>query len=339
MKRFIYSLFVGVGMALELCSCATSVEVSHPPPEGSSNSEISISVALPEPVPATQEWKIVIVTKEISDPYWQRVEKAALDYGEASPVQIEVVGLDKPQKPEFVEDQILLVEQQLQNAELDALILAPADSIKLVDIVEKAVQQGIPVAIIDTPLASTSILTYVGFDNFAAAETIGSWVVQQLDGQGKVVILQGSIHQDNALDRHNGFLAGLKTGKIQILSTRSANWDFQAAQAITSIWLAQHSNIDALIAADDQMALGALAAISAQGEEKDILVTGFDGSAEALAKIGTEELAVTIDQLPELQVKIALDLVINYLEKQETLPPQVLLRNSKLITVADFPHS
>ena len=294
-------------------------------------SSFNILAPLPDRVPATQSWKIAYVLKTQTDPYWQRVKQAAISSGEALAVDIDLLGVDQPQKTEFVEEQILLIAEHLKQGELDGLILDPADSIRLAPVVEKAAAQGIPVIVMDTPLESDAILTFIGFDNFAAGQTMGQWVVQQLGGSGNVLVLEGARHHDNAIERHNGFLAGLKTGDIQVLATRSANWNLAEAEAIVRRWLTQYPTVDAIIAANDQMALGAIAAIQAS-DRRDILITGFDGSQSGLAALQAGQLDATIDQIPEHQARIAIELMIHYLERGESLPPTILLENKKLIT-------
>lgn len=217
---------------------------------------IKTSVALPTFIPATQAWPLVYVLKTRSVTYWQRMERAALEWSQQLGVELTVVGSDHPQTAQFVEDQILLINQQLEAGTLKGLLLGPADSLQLVPIVEKAVAQGIPVIILDTPVNTDAPLCFVGFDNGAAGQAIGSWVVEQLRGKGRVLILEGAQHNDNALERSQGFLAGLRTGQeIMVLDRQPADWDYGQAKKLTADWLNQYPQVDAIVAANDDMAL------------------------------------------------------------------------------------
>jgi ABC-type sugar transport system substrate-binding protein len=260
------------------------------------------------------------------------MERAALDWSEKLGVNLTVVGSDHPQTTEFVEEQILLINQQLEAGTLKGLLLGPADSLQLVPIVEKAVAQGIPVITVDTPVNTDAPLCFVGFDNQAAGEAIGTWVVEQLGGKGRVLILEGSQHHDNALDRSQGFLAGLRTGKqIIVLDRQPADWDYDQAKNRTAAWLTQYPEVDAIVAANDDMALGAIAALKAANRQ-NVLVTGFDGSETGLKAIAAGDLGATIDQVPEAQIHLALQLMITYLENPQPLPPSVLLKNTEVIS-------
>ena len=329
-----------VALSLGLASCDRPREANFPPP-GAASPEFSpspetdalfeVSVDLPEPVPATQPWNIAYALKTQKDPYWQRVKSAAIATGENLGVNIRIIASDVPQTAEFVEDQIQAIAEEIEAGELDGLILGPADSLRPIPVVEKAATLGIPVITMDTPLESDSILTFVGLDNFAAGKAMGEWVVQKLGNSGNVAILEGSPHHDNARERQSGFLAGLGTGKIDIVATQSAHWDREEAREIVREWLAVYPKVDAIIAANDEMALGAIAAM-AESDRQDILVTGFDGSQNGLNALHAGKLAATIDQIPEHQARITIELMIRHLEGQEALPPTVLLDNTRLIT-------
>ncbi len=86
-----------------------------------------------------------------------------------------------------------------------------------------------------------------------------------------------------------------------------------------------------MLAANDEMALGAIAAITESGRQ-DILITGFDGSQKALAALQSGQLAATINSIPEHQARLTIELTIDRLETQQPLPPKILLKNMKLIT-------
>lgn len=292
---------------------------------------LQVSEALPSFISAHQAWPLVYVLKTRSVPYWQRMEQAAMDWSKQLGVNLTVVGSEHPQTTEFVQDQILLVNEQLEAGTLKGLLLGPADSVQLVPVVEKAVAQGIPVITLDTPVNTNVPLCFVGFDNSAAGEAIGAWVVEQLKGKGRVLILEGSQHHDNALDRSQGFLAGLRTGKqITILDRQPADWDYQQAKTLTEEWLGQYSQVDAIVAANDDMALGAIEALK-EANRQNVLVTGFDGSEAGLKAIEAGDMAATIDQAPEAQVHLALQLMITYLERPQPLPPSVLIKNTQVI--------
>ena len=98
----------------------------------------------------------------------------------------------------------------------------------------------------------------------------------------------------------------------------------------------EYPEVDAIVSANDQMAMGAIAVLEASGRN-DILVTGFDGSDDALAAIKAKTLGATIDQIPEEQAQIVIQMMINHLEQQDPLPREVLLKSTQLITIDNLP--
>ncbi|MEO1132600.1 MAG: sugar ABC transporter substrate-binding protein [Cyanobacteria bacterium J06639_1] len=311
------------------------------PSGGSSNSsqpdresaETGTATAIPDlnGLRVTQTWRIALVLKSRTDPYWQQVQAGAEATANTYGVDLNIVGSDRPQTAAFVEEQIVAIAELLEGDDLDGLLIGPADSLRLVPIVERAIDSGIPVIAIDTPLNSDRLLASVGFDNYAAGQALGAWVVRELDGSGNVLILDGPPHHDNAIERREGFLAGLSAGQIDVLGIESAHWDAERAAAVTAQWLQEFEDVDAIVAANDSMALGAIRAVQ-DAKRTDIVITGFDGLADGLAAVRAGTLAATIDQQPAAQAKLGLQLLLNHLETEATYPEFIPLQTRSPIS-------
>ena len=272
-----------------------SSEVETPTKNAPDKPEFKLSATLPEPVlTTTQPWNVAIVLKTTRESYWQQIAEAGLIMGSALLIEVQVQSLDETKYVDFAGDQIDLIEKILAEESPNGLILAPSDSQELSLVVDQAAAKDIPVIAIDTPIESDNLLTFVSFDDFAAGKAMGEWVVEQLGGTGNVLIIQGAQNNANAVKRHEGFLAGLDSPDIKILASQSANWLKAEAQELTATWLEEYPEIDAIIAANDPMALGAIAAIEEAGRE-DIIVTGFNGSAAGFEAIKSGKLDASID--------------------------------------------
>lgn len=258
-------------------------------------------------------------------------ETAAQEFG----VNLSIISPNKPQTTEFVEDQIMLMANLIQTGEIDGVIIGPTDSIKLVAVVEKATRAGVPVITMDTPLNTEQILTFVGFDNFTAGKSMGKCVVKKLGGKGKVVILDGAPDRDNTIARRNGFIAGLNTGKIKILATASAKWNQAEAKNISAKWLKIFDEVDGIIALNDSMALEAGQAVK-DAKYQEIIITGFDGLESGIQGIKKGEITATINQAPEKQARLAIQLMIRHLENRESYPNIVLLEDIKMIILENI---
>ncbi|MEM8639788.1 MAG: sugar ABC transporter substrate-binding protein [Cyanobacteria bacterium P01_G01_bin.54] len=342
-RLFLLSLF----LIATLAACLAAPENSSQPlvsprptqPTDETESLVAQIATLPE-VKASQPWQIVFASKspvgddgKIIDPnwenIWQAIQAAAIDFG------VTVTLVDSPCQT-CAHEQIQTINDLLaRSPQINGLLIGVNDSWALAPVVDKVIGEGIPTIAIDTPLNSNLLLTTIGFDNFAGGQRMGEWVVEKLHGQGQVAILNGPLDQQNAIDRQHGFLRGLQQGQdIKILAVEEANWHQNNAQKITAKWLKQYPELDAIIAANDYMALGASdAAATAQ---IPLLITGFDATDFALDAIQKGQFAATISQKFSQQGRLALQLLVRHLENQETLPPLIPLTNTQIITQADL---
>ncbi len=345
MNRFSKSILFRIWLIFGLLTACTSPSVIAPQTQplaatiktssGAPTSSIDLT-----PVKATRPWRIAFVPKfkflqetgKLSS-YWQPAWEGARQAGQDLSVKVELVTARVPgsSDAEYVEPQIRLVADMIKRGDVDGLVIAPFDSIRLAPVVDKAVAAGIPTIAMDTPVNTDRLLTFVVFDNVKAGQVLGEWVVKQLGRPGKVLILDGPPDQQNAVDRRNGFLAGLKTGNIDVLDARSADWEIEPAKKITAAWLAEYATVDAILAANDNMALGAAQAV-AEARRPGIIITGFDATDAGLTAVQAGQMSATIDQAPAKQARLAVQLLVRHLEKGEKFPPAIFLSDIPLVT-------
>ncbi len=349
MNRFSKSVLFRIWFVLGLLTACTSPSVSTPQtqplvatvqtPSGASTPSIDLT-AIKTMLKATRPWRIAFVPKfkflqetgKLSS-YWQPAWEGAQLAGQDLNVKVELVTarVRGSSDADYVEPQIRLIADLIKRGDIDGLVIAPFDSNRLAPVIDKAVAAGIPTIAMDTPVNSDQLLTFVVFDNFKAGQVIGEWVVRQLGKPGRVLILDGPSDQQNAVDRRNGFLAGLQTGNVDVLDARSADWEIEPAREITAEWLAEYRSIDAILAANDNMALGAAQAV-AQAGRPGIIITGFDATGAGLAAIQAGQVSATVDQAPAKQAYLAVQLLVRHLEKGEKFPSAIFLPDIPLIT-------
>ena len=342
-------IFVG-SLFIFSIGCATEPETT--PPIAGTTEVLVIdpnqeSLDLDREVVATQPLKIAFMTKakseeEILDSLWlTAIYDAAQQASEDFNVSLEFVysgctDLTIENGEDCAEAQIRVINALIEQGDIDGLVLIPLESNRLVPVVEKVINSGIPVITYDTPLNSDKLLTAVAFNNFEAAELMGEWVQAQLEPKSNVLILEGNRTNANANQRKDGFLSGLGTGDINILGLETGNWDDREGRAITNQWLETHEDIDGILAANDSMAIGAAQAVRAAGRT-GILITGFDANTAALEEISAGRIGATIDQTPGLQTRIAIQLMVRHLENGDQFPsvvslPKIVLINQENIT-------
>jgi len=264
-------------------------------------------------VKAKRKYTIACIVKNSTNPYMVAqlagVRKAAQDMG------FEAITL-APAKQDSIEEQVRIVEDLLQK-KIDALIIHPADSNGIVPAVEKAVAMGVPVATIGTPANSNKVLFRTGVDYAETGVVITQWVAEKMKGEGNLIILEGPPQADNARERLRGINEVLKKyPKIKVIASQPANFQRVAGMQVMENLLQKFTNVKAVIAANDEEALGAIMAIKAAGRQGEgIIVAGFDGSEDASWAIKRDQMAVTYNTDPYGSGYCAAAFMVRYLNE------------------------
>jgi inositol transport system substrate-binding protein len=210
---------------------------------------------------------------------------------------------------------------------VDGLIISPSDAVALAPAVGAAVEAGIPVVTIDRRVDGVEgILAHVGADNVKGGEAQGDLIVEKFPDGARIVNLQGQPGASPAIDRNQGVHNVLDPlgDKYQFVAEQTANFARAEGASVTeSILAGLDMPPDVIVAANDDMALGALQVVQEQGLE--IAVIGFDALPEALASIRDGGLLATIEQMPGGQSRQAMDAMVKFLREGVKPEPLVLL--------------
>ena len=140
----------------------------------------------------------------------------------------------------------------------------------------------------------------------------------------KVLYLQGTPGLYHSMEREQGFMAALKARKdVNVLSSLSGNYSRAEGMKITEDWVQRYPKFDAIVAANDQMALGALQALKTAGR-KGVLISGIDGTADAKTAIKAGEMAQSVLQNGQAQAQGAFK-VLTELKAGKAAPADVLV--------------
>lgn len=114
-------------------------------------------------------------------------------------------------------------------------------------------------------------------------------------GKGKILVLEGMLANTANVERMEGLNKALEEyPDIEVLDDQAGDWDTKKALSITETWLAKYDDIDGIWCACDDMALGVVQALKAKGLDKTVLVTGNDGTTDAVNAVESGEITVTI---------------------------------------------
>jgi ribose transport system substrate-binding protein len=214
--------------------------------------------------------------------------------------------------------QAAIVDEMIA-AKVQAIVVAPADSKALVPVLRRAKQAGVVVVNIDNKLddeilkAEGLAVPFVGPNNLLGAKAVGDHLAKSLAAGDKVAVLEGIRTSFNGTQRRLGFEQAMKDAGIQIVDSQSANWETNQANTIAASMLNAHPDLKAILAANDSMALGALAAIKAANKTSDVQVVGFDNISAAQEAIREGKMLATADQhgdqLAVFGIEVALKLI------------------------------
>ncbi len=218
-------------------------------------------------------------------------------------------------------------------SEVDGIVISPIDAVAMAPVLQQAVDAGIPVVTIDRRVEGVpGILSHVGADNVLGGEAQGTLITQLFPDGARIVNLQGQPGSSPAIDRNAGVhnvLDGM-ADKYKFVAEQTAHFAREEGASVTEAILAGlDSPPDVIVAANDDMALGALQVT--QEQNLSIPIIGFDALPEALASVRDGGLAATIEQFPGGQSRGAMKALVGYL-RDGTTPEKVTLLTPIAIT-------
>jgi ribose transport system substrate-binding protein len=269
--------------------------------------------------------KVGLSMNTLNNPFFVAVKEGA--EAQAKEKGVELVVTDAQNDPS---KQLADVENLLEQ-NIDVLIIDPADSDAIAEAVRKANDAKIPVFTIDRQSNGGKVITHIGFDAIKSGKIAGNFLKNALHGKGKIVEIQGILGTNVAQLRSKGFNEVMKqTPGFEVVARQAANFDRGQALKVMEDILQAHPDIDGVYAANDEMALGALAAIEAAGRLDKIVVIGCDAIDPALEAIRQGKLEATIAEPPFFLGKEAINTALK-ISKGEKVEKEVILK-STLVT-------
>jgi ABC-type sugar transport system substrate-binding protein len=221
---------------------------------------------------------------------------------------------------------------------VDGIIISPNEVDAMAPALQQAVEAGIPVVTIDRRVDNVEgIFAHVGADNVKGGEAQGTLIMELFPDGAKVFNLQGQPGSSPAIDRNAGVhnVLDQQADKYPFAFEQTAFFARDKGLSVTESGLAgMDAPPDVIVAANDDMALGAIEAIKAAG--LDIPVIGFDALPEALASIKDGQLAASIEQFPGEQSRTALRLLVDHLRNDKAPDSDLILLTPVAITESNF---
>jgi len=289
------------------------------------------------PAPAAGKPKVALVMKSLANEFFKTMEDGAKAHQaqHSSDYTLITNGIKDEQD---VARQIDLVEQTIAQ-KVDAIVIAPADSKALVPVCKKAMDTGIVVINIDNKLdagvlaAKNASIPFIGPNNRKGAELAGRELASKLKAGDKVAIVEGAPNAFNATQRKLGFEDAIRAAKLTVVTSQTGNWEMDKANQVVSGMITEHPDLKGIFCANDNMALGAVAALKAAGKLDEVMVAGFDNISAVHQLVQDGAVVATVDQhadkLAVYGIEYALEMVNKKAKPADRETPVDLITKGK----------
>ncbi|KTT13299.1 sugar ABC transporter substrate-binding protein [Pseudacidovorax intermedius] len=282
------------------------------------------------PAHAQDKPKVALVMKSLANEFFATMEDGAKAHQKAHAGQYTLVANGIKNETDTAA-QIKMVEQMVAQ-KVNALVIAPADSKALVPAIKAAVDKGILVINIDNRLDAAALkekniqVTFVGPDNRAGAKLVGDYLGKQLKSGDKVGIIEGVSTTFNAQQRTLGYQDAMKAVGANVVGVQSGQWEIDKGNTVAAGMLREHPDLKALLAGNDSMALGAVAAVKAAGKTGQVQVVGYDNIGAIKPMLADGRVLATADQFGAKQAVFGIETALKALAEKKTqaqLPAEI----------------
>lgn len=273
---------------------------------------------------------IVIITPSLDNPFFGQEALGA----EAKAKELGYQTLKYSHNDDAFKQSELIDSAIAQNAA--AIILDNAGADASVAAIQKAKTAGIPVFLIDREISARgAAAAQIVSNNYQGAMLGGLSFAQAMGGNGGYVELVGKESDTNAAIRSKGYHEVLdQYPGLKMIARQSANWDQNQAFTKMQSILQANPGIKGVIAGNDTMALGAVAALQSAGRG-DVIVVGFDGSNDARDAILSGKMHATVLQPAFAQAQLAVVQADRFLKSGSTGLAEKQLMDCLLVTRAN----
>jgi ribose transport system substrate-binding protein len=271
---------------------------------------------------------IAVFTKNATNPAYEAFRIAADKIAQESGTRVVHF---VPKQPDNVDEQKAMVEQILKDPP-DVVIFTPVDDVAMASSVQKLNDANIPMVLVANPLPG-KFVTYVGADDFEIGHREARYLFEHLGGKGKIVIIEGIAAAPTNRERLRGYQRAIvEYPGIEVLASGAGNYQQPDARRLMEKLLVEHSQIDAVLSANDSMALGALEALKAAN--RSAVVVGINGILPVIKQIESGAMLASVDFNMFKIGCAATRAAVRYLG-HEALPDKVILP-AEVIDTANY---
>ncbi len=264
---------------------------------------------------ALADYRIGVSIAKVDDNFMTYVRRNLEEAGKAEKINLQF---------EDAQGDVVRQLNQVQSflaQNVDAVIVLPVDTAATVNITRAATTAKVPLVYVnrrpDDPKLPAGVVA-VASDDLQAGQLQGQFIAKQLNGKGSIALIMGELTQNATRGRSEGLKEALKGfPDIKVVAQQNADWDRSKGMDLTSNWLTAGTRFDAIVANNDEMAIGAAMALQQAGMGKgQVPVVGVDGLPDGQAAIKRGLLAASVFQDPRGQAVQAVQSALRMIRKE-----------------------
>ena len=271
------------------------------------------------------KYRIAVIPKGTTHVFWKSIHAGAVKAEqELKDLGVEVIWIG-PLKEDDRESQVKVVENFITRG-VSGIVLAPLDDTALCMPVRDAVNNGIPVVIIDSGLKSEDYVSFVATDNYIGGRKGGEHLAKILGGKGKVVMLRYQEGSASTMNREQGFLDVLKEKypQIEVVSANQyGGATTESARRASENLLAPLRKVDGTLTIDgifcpnESTVFGMLLALQDMGLAGKVKYVGFDSSERLVKGLETGEIHGLVLQDPINMGYLGVKTMVKHLQDEK----------------------
>lgn len=278
--------------------------------------------------PAGARHRVAIVAKSTRTEFWLSVfagaEAAATEYN----IELSITG---PETEEDYETQNRMVADAVADG-AEALVFSAIDYENNAAAIDAAAESGVRIVAIDSNVDSGAVQTYIGTDNYAAGQMAAQAALNGVEGQLTVGIVNYDVSSANGQERERGAVDAFEqSGRVRVAAVINTLAEAARAQADTTAMLAEHPEINVLLAFNEPTSVGAAGAVEDMGLAEDVFLVGFDSNVATIDGLQDGTVDALIVQNPYAMGYLGVESAYRLLSGQGGSPEATVDTSTRIV--------
>ena len=271
---------------------------------------------------------VALVAKSTETEFWLSVfagaEAAATEYN----LSLSIIG---PETEEDYETQNQMVAQAVAEG-AEALVFSAIDYENNAAAIDAAANEGVKIVAIDSNVDSDAVSTYIGTDNYAAGQMAAQAALDRVEGELKVGIVNYDISSANGQERERGAVDAFEqSGRAHVAAVINTLAEAALVQADTAAMLAEHPEINVLLAFNEPTSVGAADAVEGMGLAEEVFLAGFDSNVATIDGLQDGTVDALIVQNPYAMGYLGVESAYRLLSGQGGSPEATVDTSTRIV--------